>query len=1078
MSFSFERPLVPNDEKQIEEQFHNPKFKPAPPLSSDFSTVSVPETVQSRAESSGKHVYGASLKRPPVAKALTDTSNFISMYDNRNDHTNNDNSEELTGALSPTETGTDTENGDEAISLDSEEDTADPSSVPPLTPKELSMNETLKKRHEEWAERGAAKIVKEVTNPATGVTTQHIIKKGIKDFKFGEILGDGSYSTVMLATSNDSGKKYAVKVLNKEYLIRQKKVKYVNIEKNTLQRLNNSRGVIKLYFTFQDEASLYFLLEYAPNGDFLSVMKKFGSLNEECCRYYGAQILDAIDFIHKNGVVHRDIKPENILLDEHMKVKLTDFGTAKLLDRDEKSGYNLLKKSRSFVGTAEYVSPELLNDNCVDYKCDIWAFGCILYQMIAGKPPFKATNEYLTFQKVMKVQYAFTAGFPLVIRDLVKQLLVKSPEARLNASQVKSHHFFKSVNFKDGSVWDAPAPQIAPYKVTAKAMQPVPGLKDSKHRTVISLPKRPTKSASTSQLNTVSVMSDSKHTREPTAPSSPAPLPPAQRAPVDARTAQILDNIKKEINTRKQLRAKRSVSAASAAAAALSKKPPTSSPLPASGSRNLDASASSSAKIIASSSSVSSPPSPSPTSSSSSVPVRAPHSSPQMGRADRTPSSTNYVLAPPSTNPVPSMNKIDILWSYYLTNIDERVVRMGEITMAIVKTQVLEKRAARINALFAEPQPQRAAQRTTLLSQVARGGGGVTGFRTEDHSNLREEDYYSEWTVSQDMVLDSYRKPESEDGEAASGVPNKLKKLFHTKSDADGGTELLPLGEYLKKMVVITTFGRCLIFVKRKTTHPQTNLFYDLQYEIHLSQNGVRVKEVVVGDKPVTPDPHGIFAVQTPFNSFVFRCDHHDVTPWLNGFAKSAKKNHERLLAKHREEEPSDIANKAAKLASPVLAQSTVAASNGAAVPKASLANATSPRRLMGVRPTSAKGTTNASISGGSGSGSGGSGGSGGGDGKHGRLFDTFVSTKGKHTKRGAKPVPQSSKLVNGLPTTMTAGLGINSDNDLYSAVETANKNVQNNTYPYSSSKGGHLKSVITGKKSRLLARSEHTLRK
>ena len=331
---------------------------------------------------------------------------------------------------SPSVTIDDESSSDDAKSISLSSDVAKSYNEPTLSSTELNVSENLKKEQDEWAEKGAAKIVEEVKDKETGTITKKIVSRGIKDFKFGKEIGDGSFSRVILATSiHNPNEKFAIKILSKSYLVKQNKVKYVNIEKMALQRLNKLDTVVKMFFTFQDQNSLYFVLEYAPNGDFLSVMKEYGTLSEECTRYYSAQMIDAIEDIHKAGIIHRDIKPENILLDANRKIKLTDFGTAKILEKEESSGgYNLLTRSKSFVGTAEYVSPELLNDSYTDYKCDIWAFGCILFQMIAGKPPFKASNEYLTFQKVQKIQYAFTAGFPTVIRDLVKRILLKQPE--------------------------------------------------------------------------------------------------------------------------------------------------------------------------------------------------------------------------------------------------------------------------------------------------------------------------------------------------------------------------------------------------------------------------------------------------------------------------------------------------------------------------------------------------------------------------------------------------------------------------------------------------------------------------
>lgn len=259
-----------------------------------------------------------------------------------------------------------------------------------------------------------------------------------------------------------TGKRYATKVIQKKLLAKENKIKTVGIEKKVLNLMNHP-NIISLFCTFQDKENLYFVLELAPGGEMFQILSKHGPLSLEAAQFYIAELVLALEYMHSLGIIHRDLKPENILLSRWMHTLVTDFGTAKYDDPNETqeqlnnvsksstSGY-AQKRKGTFCGTAEYVSPEILLDGNVTMACDLWALGCILYQYLTGKHPFKAESEYLIFQKIKKRELEYPKNFPLVARNLCDRLIQLNPEDRLGYGEkgyekLKSHPFFNSIEW-------------------------------------------------------------------------------------------------------------------------------------------------------------------------------------------------------------------------------------------------------------------------------------------------------------------------------------------------------------------------------------------------------------------------------------------------------------------------------------------------------------------------------------------------------------------------------------------------------------------------------------------------------
>uniref|UniRef100_A0A8C3W8D2 non-specific serine/threonine protein kinase n=1 Tax=Catagonus wagneri TaxID=51154 RepID=A0A8C3W8D2_9CETA len=228
----------------------------------------------------------------------------------------------------------------------------------------------------------------------------------------------------------------------------------------------DQRWITQLHFAFQDENYLYLVMEYYVGGDLLTLLSKFGErIPAEMARFYLAEIVMAIDSVHRLGYVHRDIKPDNILLDRCGHIRLADFGSCLKLRADG------TVRSLVAVGTPDYLSPEILQavgggpgTGSYGPECDWWALGVFAYEMFYGQTPFYADSTAETYGKIVHYKEHLSlpladAGVPEEARDLIQQLLCP-PETRLGrngAGDFQKHPFFFGLD------WDSLPDSVPPF---------------------------------------------------------------------------------------------------------------------------------------------------------------------------------------------------------------------------------------------------------------------------------------------------------------------------------------------------------------------------------------------------------------------------------------------------------------------------------------------------------------------------------------------------------------------------------------------------------------------------------------
>jgi ankyrin repeat protein len=235
-----------------------------------------------------------------------------------------------------------------------------------------------------------------------------------QDFVVLKELGKGSFGEVFLVLKQDSGQLFAMKVLQKEKILKQNLIKYAVTERNVLSYIKHP-FIVSLKYAFQTSDKLFLILDYCPGGDLASHLSKEKKFTEQRARIYISEIVLALEELHKRDIIYRDLKPDNIVLDEDGHALLTDFGLSK-----EKVYDNY--QATSFCGSLAYLAPEVIKRQGHGKALDWYLLGVVLYEMIVGLPPYFSSNKSELFHNIQKGKLKIPCGSSSEVKDLIKDV--------------------------------------------------------------------------------------------------------------------------------------------------------------------------------------------------------------------------------------------------------------------------------------------------------------------------------------------------------------------------------------------------------------------------------------------------------------------------------------------------------------------------------------------------------------------------------------------------------------------------------------------------------------------------------
>ncbi|KAL2930888.1 CBL-interacting serine/threonine-protein kinase 12 [Bienertia sinuspersici] len=282
-------------------------------------------------------------------------------------------------------------------------------------------------------------------------------------YEVGKLLGHGTFAKVYHAKAVKTDESVAIKVLDKEKIVKGGLMAHIKREIAILRRVPHP-NIVKLYEVMATKTKIFFVMEFVRGGELFNKVSK-GRLREDVARKYFQQLISAVGFCHARGVYHRDLKPENLLLDENGDLKVSDFGLSAVSDQIQQDGL-----SHTFCGTPAYVAPEVLARKGYDAaKVDIWACGVILFVLMAGYLPFHDQNIMSMYRKIYKGEFRCPRWFSPELVKLLRRMLDTNPETRITIPEVMEYRWFKNEN-------DSMSESESESGFEQQQRRPVPGL--------------------------------------------------------------------------------------------------------------------------------------------------------------------------------------------------------------------------------------------------------------------------------------------------------------------------------------------------------------------------------------------------------------------------------------------------------------------------------------------------------------------------------------------------------------------------------------------------------------------------